>query len=143
MTFVPDECKECQLVSACHGACRINAVTIGNGMKGRDIWMQKTLKEVNLKKELIELKPETRLRLINCKLKYRKETDGYTLVFGRNGRQVVLVNDEVVKLIELIADKEMNVSEIAELGGTTTEDVNVQKILRHLISHRLMKVVNV
>ena len=141
MTFVPDECKECQLVSACHGACRINAVTMGNGMKGRDIWMQKTLKEVNLKKELIELKPETRLRLINCKLKYRKETDGYTLVFGRNGRQVVLVNDEVVKLIELIADKEMNVSEIAELGGTTAEDVNVQKILRHLISHRLMKVV--
>ena len=140
MDYVPDDCKGCQLIAACHGACRINAVTINKNMKGRDIWMQKPLENINIKKNVIELEPDTKVRLVKCKLKTRPETDGYSLLCGRNGHQVTVVNDEVLKLIEMIGDKELTISEIASFGGTDADNPKVKSILRHLINRKLMLV---
>lgn len=140
MDFVPDECRNCQLVASCHGACRINAMTLNGSLKERDIWMQEPIKDAKLNKNTIELSPDTKLRLVKCKIKTRPETDGYTLVCGRNGRQVTVVNDEVLKLINIIGEKELTVSEIAKIGDTDADNPKVKSILRHLINHKLMKI---
>jgi radical SAM protein with 4Fe4S-binding SPASM domain len=139
MDFVPDECRECKLVASCHGACRINALTMNGSLKGRDIWTQKPVDEMRLFNPPIDLRPETRVRLVKCKMKTRPETDGYTLVCGRNGRQVTVVNDEVVKLINILGDKEVTVADIAKMGDVDADNPKVKSVIRHLINHKLMK----
>jgi hypothetical protein len=80
--------------------------------------------------------------MMKTKLKFRDEGERYKLVFGRNGRQVAMVNDEVVKLIDMIGDKTMSIREIAAMGDAEPENEKLTSVLRHLISRRLMKIEN-
>jgi hypothetical protein len=51
-----------------------------------------------------------------------------------------MVNDEVVKLIDMIGDKTMSIREIAAMGDAEPENEKLTSVLRHLISRRLMKI---
>jgi hypothetical protein len=143
-TYIPDDCIDCALLSRCHGACRINAMTQTGSLKGRDIWMTRkiTPEEVVRKSEVRKLDADTRVRLMRVSWKYRKETEGYTLVFGRNGRQVAMVNDEVLALMDNIGDRTMSIREIAMMGDARPDDDNLHRVINHLVSRRIMTIEN-
>ena len=141
MTYVPEDCRDCALMSRCNGACRINALTMNGRLDARDIWMTEPIsKSETIRDGRPVLTPETQVRMMKTKLKFRNEGDGYKLVFGRNGRQVAMVNDEVVKLIDMIGDKTMSIREIAAMGDAEPENEKLTSVLRHLISRRIMKI---
>ena len=73
--------------------------------------------------------------------KVRKETEGFSLIFGRNGRQIAMVNDEVLALMENMGQKTMSVQEVAAMGDANPDDKNLHRVLNHLISRRIMTIV--
>jgi radical SAM protein with 4Fe4S-binding SPASM domain len=135
MTYIPTDCQDCALLSNCHGACRINALTMHGSLKDKDIWMTRRIEpeEVNKKTFVSELKPETKVRFMRVEWKVRKETDGFSLIFGRNGRQIAMVNDEVLALMENMGQKTMSVQEVAAMGDAEPDDKNLHRVLNHLI----------
>ena len=143
MTYIPTDCQDCALLSNCHGACRINALTMHGSLKDKDIWMTRRIEpeEVNKKTFVSKLKPETRVRFMRVEWKVRKETDGFSLIFGRNGRQIAMVNDEVLALMENMGQKTMSVQEVAAMGDANPDDKNLHRVLNHLISRRIMTIV--
>ena len=141
-SYIPDDCLDCALLSRCHGACRINAMTQNGSLKGRDIWMTRkiTPEEVVLNSEVRKLDADTRVRFMKVSWKFRKETEGYTLVFGRNGRQIAMVNDEVLALMDNIGDRTMSIREIAMMGDARPDDENLHRVINHLVSRRIMTI---
>lgn len=142
MTYIPDDCQNCALLSNCHGACRINAMTMNGSLKGKDIWMTRGIRpdEIIKKRFVSELKPETKVRFMRVDWKFRKESDGFNLIFGRNGRQIAMVNDEVLTLVKNMGEQTMSVREIAAMGDASPDDNNLHKVLNHLISRRIMTI---
>ena len=142
-TYIPEDCMKCSLLSNCHGGCRINALTLNGNLKSNDIWMTHKIsqEEITWQQFVSKLKPETKVRLLRVEWKFRKETDDYTLIFGRNGRQIAMVNDEVLALMDNIGNNAMSVAEIAAMGDANPDDKNLHKVLNYLISRRIMTIV--
>ena len=137
--FVPEECRDCQVVAACRGGCRVNTLT--SGLKHMDIYADpQRLKGISrewLTPCLLEKAKEIPRSVVVCsQARFRDEAFG-ALVYRTNPLSMVLVNHSAAMFLRAVAEKRkiFNLPTFLERSGAKTENERrrVEYLYRKLV----------
>ena len=99
--YVPQECKECAEFSYCHGGCRFYDLNEGNSKDKKDPRRTKPL--LSTSKSFIPYHSDIFIKYQNCDyFKARLENNNIYSLFNGNLKNLILVNEEYLKLVKII-----------------------------------------
>lgn len=140
-SFVPKECRDCPVVSACRGGCRVS--TLAPGLQNMDIYADpQRLKDISLARlapRLPEKADEIPMRvMVHSQARFRSEAFG-ALIYIINPLALVLVNHSAATFLAAMAKKGevLYFSAFLERSGAKTE--NERRSVEHLYRKLIRK----
>jgi radical SAM protein with 4Fe4S-binding SPASM domain len=138
--FVPQKCKECTVLQRCRGACRANAKSCSGQFTTPDPWAQEPITRH------IDFQPKSEIILTNKMVLAangvfyeRKESNEAFLISTSKSKGFFLVNREFYFFIKsLIPKLPISIEALAEIYKTSLDDINFNRIMRHLIGSKIL-----
>lgn len=93
MQYVPEECRDCIWLNRCNGGCRTSAKVFNGDWNKNDMWCtgKLTIQPPTYRKQEVELKPETKLCLVDD-IGIRRESKDAFLIYNRQDDVYIMVN---------------------------------------------------
>lgn len=137
--FIPKECRDCSVVAACRGGCRVS--TLASGLKNMDIYADpRRLMDIS-REQLTPCLPrkedEIPAKVVVCsQARFRSEAFG-ALIYRTNSLALVLVNHSAAKFIKAMAENGgvFGLPAFLERSGAKTENERrgVEYLYRKLV----------
>ena len=107
MQYVPEECKDCAWLNRCNGGCRTSAKVFNGDWNQKDMWCsgKLTTPPPTQKKQVVELNPETRLRITD-NIRIRPEGEDAYLIYNREDDVYFMINNVFYDLIKILQEKQ-------------------------------------
>lgn len=107
MQYVPEECKDCAWLNRCNGGCRTSAKVFNGDWDQKDMWCtgKLTTPPPIQRKQTIELKPNTRLRLTD-NIRIRPEGADAFLIYNKEDDVYFMINSVFYDLIKILQEKQ-------------------------------------
>lgn len=140
--FVPDECRQCKIVNMCFGGCRTTAKAFAGNWRCKDPWMDASLEEIPLRKELNILPDIKADALITpLKIRWRKEGGDAYLICTKTIKNMLLVNEELFRFVlDLQEITSIKLCDLANICKTKFNDVNFQRVIKLLVKKGFISV---
>lgn len=107
MTYVPEECRSCSWLNRCNGGCRTSAKVFNGDWNKKDMWCtgKLTTRPPTYRKQKIELKPQTRLQVVEG-VRLRQEGDDAFVIYNIEDDIFFMINQSFCKCIETLQKKQ-------------------------------------
>ncbi len=137
--FIPEDCRDCQVVATCRGGCRVNTLT--PGLKNMDRYADKgrlvCLPQQNLTSCLSDNTKEIPTKVImHPQTGFRNESFG-ALVYRNNPLSIILLNHSIVAFLKKMAETkdEFDFAYFLEHSGAKTENEykKVDRLFQRLV----------
>ena len=140
MLYVPDGCKDCSWLNRCNGGCRTSAKVFNGDWDKRDMWCtgKLTTPPPILKKQTIDLKPETRLR-VTGNIRIRPEGEDAFSVFNNEDDLYFMINHVFYNFIKVLQGKHEFI--FSELDNTPNQE-QLHNACSFLIDKKVLKIIN-
>lgn len=114
MEYVPDDCKDCSWLNRCNGGCRTSAKVFNGDWNKKDMWCtgNPSTPPLTKKRQLIDLKPETKLQITD-NLRIRQEGSDAYLIYNKGNDLYFMVNQVFYDfIVELQKRREFSFGEL-------------------------------
>ena len=93
MEYVPEDCKDCSWLNRCNGGCRTSAKVFNGDWNKKDMWCtgKPSTPPHTKKRQFIDLKPETKLRITD-NIRIRQEGSDAYLIYNKGNDLYFMVN---------------------------------------------------
>lgn len=138
MEYVPEDCKDCSWLNRCNGGCRTSAKVFNGDWNKKDMWCtgKPSTPPHTKKRQFIDLKPETKLRITD-NIRIRQEDSDAYLIYNKEDDVYFMVNQVFYDFItELQKRREFTFSELHD----TQNQEQVYNACIFLLNKRALKI---
>lgn len=139
MQYVPDECKDCTWLNRCNGGCRTSAKVFNGDWNQKDMWCtgKLTTPPPTQKKQVIDLNPNTRLRITD-NIRIRPEGEDAFLIYNKEEDVYFMINNVFYHLIKDLQKRhEFTFGDLCN----TQSYLQPQETCQFLISKKVLKII--
>jgi radical SAM protein with 4Fe4S-binding SPASM domain len=139
MQYIPEECKDCAWLNRCNGGCRTSAKVFNGDWNQKDMWCtgRLTTPPPTQKKQNIELKPDTRLRMTD-NIRIRPEGEDAFLIYNKEDDVYFMINKVFYDLINILQEKHEFI--IGELRNAQNHE-QLYNSCSFLINKKVLKII--
>lgn len=139
MQYVPEECKDCTWLNRCNGGCRTSAKVFNGDWNKNDMWCtgKLTTQPPTYKRQEIDLKPETKLCLIDD-VRIRQEGKDAFLIYNKQDDVYFMVNRAFFDFIMWLMEKQDFAFGDLE---NTQKNINTHDACLFLMNKKVLKII--
>lgn len=139
MQYVPEECKDCTWLNRCNGGCRTSAKVFNGDWNKNDMWCtgKLTTQPPTYKRQEIDLKPETKLCLIDD-VRIRQEGKDAFLIYNKQDDVYFMVNRAFFDFIMWLMEKQDFAFGDLE---NTQKKINTHDACLFLMNKKVLKII--